>query len=192
MSELNKDIPASKPPKASARLSASLVAALRWFVVALATFGLGALLVSVIYLIPTRQKLDKATADLDQATQVIATLEAEKAGLTSQVNALTAEASLANQHIYLLQTLTSVQEASLALAENDTTAMGLSLQRASQALDSLTPLLDATYKTALSEMKQELALAQTKMTVEPQNARTHLQKLQTNLKLLEDNLFPRR
>ncbi len=202
MSDLDKDAAASqaksaasdeKPAAKSAiRLPASLRNSLRWVMVALIALVVGALLITFAFYVPTQQKLDQATTDLSQANQTIAGLDTDKATLTAQVETLTKALALAEQHTYLLQALTGVQTASQALADGDATAMTLSLQRASQALDSLAPNVDPIYKAALEDMKQNVALAQTKMKADINNALPHLELLETNLKLLEDNLFPNR
>ena len=145
------------------RLQKSMRGALRWALVALLAFGLGALLITFALYVPTRQKFEKANADLEHANTL---------------------------HIYVLKALASVRGASLAVATDDYAGARLSLTQASEALDTLSGLLGTDQKDVLTAMQQSAAQALTEVKANLKSAQPDLDQLTKNLVQLEDNLFP--
>jgi hypothetical protein len=68
---MNENTSSSSEVKPETRLHKSMRGALRWTLVALVAFGLGALLIAFGLFFPARQRLDKATIDLEQANATI-------------------------------------------------------------------------------------------------------------------------
>ena len=169
--------------KPETRLQKSMRSALRWVVLALVAFGLGALLIIFMLYVPTRQKYDKADADLKQATDHITTLEADKQGLQKNLDSATL-------HMYVLKALSGVRGASLAVAADDYAGARLSLIQASEALDTLSGLLGTDQKDVLTAMQQSAAQALTKLKTNLASAQPELDQLTNNLVQLEANLFP--
>jgi hypothetical protein len=169
--------------KPETRLQKSIRGALRWVVLALVAFGLGALLIIFMLYVPTRQKYDKADADLKQATDHITTLEADKQGLQKNLDSATL-------HMYVLKALSGVRGASLAVATDDYAGARLSLIQASEALDTLPTLLGADQKDVFTAMQKSAAQALTKVKTDLKSAQPELDQLTKNLVQLEDNLFP--
>jgi hypothetical protein len=169
--------------KPETRLQKSMRGALRWVVLALVAFGLGALLIIFMLYVPTRQKYDKSDADLKQATDHITTLEADKQGLQKNLDSATL-------HMYVLKALSGVRGASLAVAADDYAGARLSLIQASEALDTLPTLLGADQKDVSTAMQTSAAQALTKVKTDLKSAQPELDQLTKNLVQLEDNLFP--
>jgi hypothetical protein len=166
--------------KPETRLHKSMRGALRWVLVALLAFGLGALLIAFALYVPTRQKLDKANADLERANATITANEALQKNLDS-----------ATLHMYVLQALSGVRGASLAVASDDYAGARLSLIQASEALDTLSGLLQGTDQNdVLTAMQQSAAQALTEVKANLKSAQPELDQLTNNLVQLEDNLFP--
>jgi hypothetical protein len=157
----------------------SMRGALRWVLVALVAFGLGALLIAFALFFPTRQKLDKASTDLLHANATITANETLQKNLDS-----------ATLHMYVLKALSGVRGASLAVAADDYAGARLSLIQASDALDSLPGLLGTDQKDVLIAMQKSAALALTEMQTQLKSAQPQLDQLTKNLVKLEDNLFP--
>lgn len=176
--------PETRPQKMSVR------AALRWVVLALIAFGLGALLIAITLYLPTQQKLTKANADLEQASATIT-------GQTDQIKTLQAgnetlqkNRDSAALQLYVLKALSGVRGASLAVAVGDYAGARLSLTEASAALDTLSGLLGADHKDVLSAMQKSAAQALTGIKTDLKSAQPELDLLTKNLVQLEDNLFP--
>jgi hypothetical protein len=157
----------------------SVRGALRWVLVALIAFGLGALLIAFTLFFPTRQKLDKASTDLVHANATIT------ANVTLQNNL-----DSATLHMYVLKALSGVRAASLAVAADDYAGARLSLIQASNALDALPGLLRTDQKDVLTDMQKSAAQALTDLKTDLKSAQPELDQLTKNLVKLEDNLFP--
>jgi multidrug resistance efflux pump len=161
------------------RLQKSIRGALRWVLVTLLAFGLGALLIAFALYLPARLKLDKANADLEHANATITANETLQKNLDS-----------ATLHMYVLKALSGVRGASLAVAADDYAGARLSLTQASEALDTLSGLLGKDQKDVLTAMQQSAAQALTEVKTDLKSAQPELDQLTKNLVQLEANLFP--
>jgi len=161
------------------RLQKSMRGALRWVLVTLLAFGLGALLIAFALYLPARQKLDRANADLERANATITANETLQKNLDS-----------ATLHMYVLKALSGIRGASLAVAADDYAGARLSLIQASEALDTLSGLLGTDQKDVLTAMQHSAAQALTKVKSNLKSAQPELDQLTKNLVQLEDNLFP--
>ncbi len=161
------------------RLQKSMRGALRWVLVVLLAFGVGALLIAFALYLPTRQRLDKANADLEYANAAIAANETLQKNLDS-----------VTLHMVVLKALSGVRGASLAVAADDYAGARLSLIQASDALDTLSGLLGTDQKDVLTAMQQSAAQALTEVKNDLMSAQPELDQLTNNLVQLEDNLFP--
>jgi peptidoglycan hydrolase CwlO-like protein len=171
-------------------LQKTVRSALRWVVVALLAFGLGVLIIIFALYVPTRQKLDKANADLEQAnasitdkTDQITTIQTDNQTLQKGLDSVTL-------HMYILKALSGVRGASLAVVADDYAGARLSLIQASAALDTLSGRLGTDQKDVLTAMQQSAAQALTEIKTDIKSAQPELDQLTKNLVLLEDNLFP--
>lgn len=172
------------------RLQKSMRGALRWVLVVLLAFGLGALLIAFALYVPTRQKLDKASADLEHANATITGKTDQITTLQTGNETLQENLDFAKLHIYVLKALSSVRGASLAVAADDYAGAHLYLTQTSEALDTLSSLLGTDQKDVLTAMQQSAAQALTEVKTDLKSAQPELDQLTKNLVQLEDNLFP--
>jgi peptidoglycan hydrolase CwlO-like protein len=172
------------------RLQKSMRGALRWVLVALLAFGLGVLLIAFALYVPTRQKLDKANADLEHANATITGKTDQITTLQTGNENLQKKLDSATLHMYVLKALSGVRGASLAVAADDYAGARLSLTQASEALDALSGLLGTDQKDVLTAMQQSAAQALTEVKTDLKSAQPELDQLTKNLVQLEDNLFP--
>jgi hypothetical protein len=169
--------------KPETRLQKSMRGALRWVLVVLLAFGLGAVLIALALYIPTRQELDKANATITGQTDQITTLQLGNKTLQKNLDSATLD-------MYVLRALSGVRGASLAVAADDYAGARLSLIQASEALDALSGLLGTEQKDVLTAMQQSAAQALTEVKTNLTSAQPELDQLTKNLVQLEDNLFP--
>jgi hypothetical protein len=177
-------------PRPETRLQKDLRGALRWAVVALVAFGLGALIIVFAFYIPTRQKLDKANTDLEQANVTLTSNTTQITTLQSDNENLQKGLDSATLHMVVLSALSGVRGASLAVAADDYAGARLSLIQASEALDTLSGLLGTDQEDVLTAMQQSAAQALTEVKTDLKSAQPELDQLKKNLEQLEDNLFP--
>ena len=186
--EEKESVPSVARPET--RLQKSIRGVLRWVLVALLAFGLGALLIALVLYLPARQKLDKANADLEQANVAITSNTEQITTLQAGNETLQKNLDSATLHMYVLRALSGVRGASLAVAADDYAGARLSLTQASEALDMLSGLLGADQKDVLTAMQQSAAQALTEVRANLTSAQPELDQLTNNLVQLEDNLFP--
>jgi capsule polysaccharide export protein KpsE/RkpR len=172
------------------RLQKSMRGALRWVLVALLAFGLGALLIAFALYVPTRQKLDRANADLEHANATISGNNDQIATLQTDSETLQKNLDSAMLHMYILKALSGVRGASLSVAADNYAGVRLSLIQASEALDTLPGQLGTDHRDVLTAMQQSAAQALTEVQTDLKSAQPELDQLTKNLVQLEDNLFP--
>jgi chromosome segregation ATPase len=187
MDEKDSSLSESKP---ETRLQKVMRGTLRWVLVGLLAFGAGALLITFTLFLPARQKLAIANTDLEQAnttitskTEQITTLQADNETLQENLDSTTL-------HMYVLEALSGVRGASLAVAADDYAGARLSLIQASEALDTLSGLLGTDQTDVLSAMQESASQALTNVQNDLKSAQPELDQLTKNLVQLEDNLFP--
>jgi peptidoglycan hydrolase CwlO-like protein len=176
--------------KPETRLKKSLRGALRWVLVALLAFGLGVLSIAFALYVPTRQKFDKANADLEHANATITGKTDQITTLQTGNETLQKNLDSATLNMYVLKALSGVRGASLAVAADDYAGARLSLIQASEALDTLSGLLGMDQKDVLIAMQQSAAQALTEVKTNLKSAQPELDQLTKNLVQLQDNLFP--
>jgi septal ring factor EnvC (AmiA/AmiB activator) len=180
---LSEARPETRPQK-------SVRGALRWVLVALLAFGLGALLIAFVLYVPNRQKLDKANADLEHANATITGKTEQITTLQTDNETLQKNLDSAMLQMYVFRALSGVRGASLAVAADDYAGARLSLIQASEALDTLSGLLVRTdQKDVLTAMQQSAAQSLAEVKTDLKSAQSELDQLAKNLVQLEDNLF---
>ena len=168
----------------------SIRSALRWGLVALLAFGLGALIIAFTLYIPTRHQLDKANANLEEANTTITSQTDQITTLQTDNETLQKNLDSAALHVQVLMALSGVRGASFAVATSDYAGARLSLIQASDALNNLSGMLGTDQKDVLTAMQQSAAQALTKLKINLSSAQPELDQLTKNLEQLEDNLFP--
>ena len=187
MEEIESTVSAEAP---ETRLQKLMHGALRWVVVAVVAFALGALLITFVLYVPTRQKLDKANEDLAQANATITDKTAQITELQTDNETLQKNLDAAILHMYVHMALSGVRGASLAVAADDYAGARLSLIQASEGIDALSGLLSMDQKDVITAMQKSAALALNEVQADLKSAQPELDQLTKNLVQLEDNLFP--
>ena len=176
--------------KPETRLQKAMSSALRWGLVGLLALGLGALIITFALYLPTRNKLDDVGADLEQAKATITSQTEQITTLQTSNETLQENLDSTTLHMYVLEGLSGVRGASLAVAADDYAGARLSLIQASEALDTLPGLLGTNQKDVLTAMQQGAAQALDNVQNDLKSAQPELDQLTKNLVQLEDNLFP--
>lgn len=176
--------------KPETRLQKTMRGALRWLLVALLAFGLGALIIAFAFFFPTRQKLDTATADRESANTTITEKTAQIATLQADNAILQENLVSATLHMAVLEALSDVRATSLAVAADDYAGAHLALAQATSTLDTLAGLVGVDQKDVLADLQQSAAQALIEMRTYLASAQPELDQLTTNLVQLENNLFP--
>ncbi len=179
--------PAAKPethPQKSTR------SGLRWLLMTLLAFGLGALLIALTLYFPARQELNTTKTDLEQANAKVTSQSEQITTLQTDNETLQKDLDSAKLHSYVLKALTGVRGASQAVVAGDYAGARLSLTQSSDALNILSGLLGIDQKDVLTAMQQGAAQALTKLKIDLTSAQPELDQLTNNLVQLEDNLFP--
>ena len=183
--------PIKSETKSEARLQKLLPAgALRWGLIGLLAFGVGALLITFTLYTPTRQKLDQAIADLDDAKATISEKTDQVSTLQAENDHLQKDLEAAALHRDVLDALSGVRGASLAVAADDYAGARLLLIQGTEALDALSGRLGTYHKDVFAAMQQSAAQALDDMQDDLKSAQSALDQLENNLVQLEDNLFP--
>jgi TolA-binding protein len=186
--------PAKKaaPPKGRSLLAR----ALRWLLVALILFGLGALLILFTLYIPTRDALenqrrniqqitDQSEAELERANQEIDRLS----DLVEQNNALQEELDQANLRVTLLQARADVLTAQLALVEGDGDKALLALSTTAETLEKLASQLPAENRDFITTLQKRLDLTREGIQNDDSAAESDLDVLIIKLLELEEALL---
>lgn len=183
-----ESIPSEAGPET--RLQKSVRVARPWMLVALVAFGLGALLIAVAFYFPNRQMLNTANADLEHANATISDMTDQVATLQAENETLQQNLDSATLHMVVLEALSGVRGASLAVNAGDYAGARLSLIQASEALDTLPGRLGTDQSDVLAAMQQGAAQALTEIQSNLTSAPPELDLLTKNLVQLEKNLFP--
>jgi hypothetical protein len=159
MSELeNKTTAPEKPPR---EMPTWLRAFIRWGLVILVAFALGAALITFGFYLPLQQDYLSTKADLEEKETLLAERETELAALTSTSQTLQQELDQANLRAAILNALSAVQAARLAVAEGNQANATLLIANVVQALDELGPMItDKTQSEAVAAMELSATQAQ--------------------------------
>jgi uncharacterized protein YukE len=179
-----------EPIQSKTRLQKLLPSALRWGLIGLLAFGVGALLITFTLYVPTRQKLNQAVTGLNEANATISEKTDQISTLEAENNILQNDLEAATLHRDVLDALAGVRGARLAVAANDYAGARLLLIQGSEALDSLSGRLGAENKDVFTAMQGSAAQALDDIQNNLKSANPELDQLINNLVQLEDNLFP--
>ncbi len=169
---------------------------LRWTLSLLIAFGLGALTVYFTLLQPTQQDLEQSLADLEAAGQEISDLEGQISDLEGQIDELNSnnqelqdKLEIMNIQLVLLDTLSEVRAASLALAADDYAGARLALDKATGSLETLSTLLEDEQSEVIAAMQESIHQAMVSMKDDFQAAIPELDRLAVNLISLKGTLL---
>lgn len=187
---MNKNKSIQSGTKPETRLQKLLTGVLRWGLVGLIAFGVGALLITFALYIPTRQKLNKAIADLTDANTTISEKTDQISTLQTENDNLHRDLESATLHIDVLKVLAGLRGASLAVEAGDYTGARLLLIQASDALDTLSGRLGEDQKDLFIAMQQSASQVLADVQNNLKSSQSELDQLVNNLVQLENNLFP--
>lgn len=190
MDENESNLSEDKPETRETRMQKLMRDALRWVLVGLLAFAAGALIITFALYIPTRQKLETTNADLELANATITANTDQITILQAGNETLQKNLDSNTLHMYVLEALSGVRGASLAVTADDYAGARLSLIQASDALDTLPGLLEMDQKDVVTAMQQSAAQALDNVQNDLQSAQPELDQLTKNLVNLEENLFP--
>jgi chromosome segregation ATPase len=176
--------------KPDSKLEKSLRGALRWVLVVLGSVLIGGLLVFFTLYNPVRQKLELTNADLDQANETIDTQADQITALEAENESLQTNLDSTTLHLDVLEALSGLRGASLAVNADDYAGARLLLIQASDAMDSLAGRLGVGQSDVFAAIQQSAAQTLTNVQNNLQSAQPELEQLINNLVQLEDNLFP--
>jgi hypothetical protein len=179
-------IPLAKPRRSF------LARALRWLLVFLIVFGLGALLAVYLLYLPARQEARLLEAELQKANEQAAEQQQRiesQSGLETKNQDLEAEMAEASLHVNILKARTDVAGALLALAEDDPGRARVALSKTAETLDTIKALLDAGQQQVVDDMQARLELAAGELEDNAFAAESDLNVLATGLLELENSYF---
>ena len=184
-----QEIKPGKPPKKQPGIGIRL---LRWALGLLIIFGLGALLVIYLFVLPLRQQASARQADLNAANQQIAELESQVdsfSSLGSKNEAIQTDLEQANLHIAVLSARADVAAAQLALAKKDPAKARVALNKTPQTLEKMLSQMPADQKKVVTDMQARLKLAVSEIEANPYAADSDLNVLGTSLLEMENAYF---
>lgn len=176
--------------KSDSFLKKSLRGTLRWVLVVLGSFVIGGLLVLFTFYNPVRQKLELADTNLEHANETIKTQADQITTLQTENETLQTHIDSTTLHIDVLEALSGLRGASLAVAADDYAGARLLLIQASEALDTLSGRLGTDQKDVIIALQQSASQALADVQNNLKSAQPELDQLINNLVQLEDNLFP--
>jgi cytoskeletal protein RodZ len=169
---------------------------LLWLAVVAVAFLAGVLTFNFIRYQPLNKLLKQTQTELTQSNQNVSNLEAKLAAASNKVTALEndnqalqSELDTANTHLELLQVLVDVNNARLALVDDDVPAAKAALKNTAQQLDSLAPRIATVDDNLAQSMPQRLALILAGLDSNVETAKVDLELLTGNLLDVEAALF---
>jgi len=192
-----------KAPEIETRPNRFMLRLLRWVLVFLIVFGLGAVLIIVTLYVPAQRRIqqasqryaqleDQSQADFDQAEQKIAALELRLKNLTTveaENQALQSDLDESGLHLVILSARTDVAEARLALAKGDLTKARIALSKTGDTLKSLEEMLEADQRKVVVDMQNQLNSIRAKIDADAEAAEADLVVLATWLLEMENAFF---
>lgn len=174
--------------------------AMRKIVLWLATFvglvSLGLVAGYLLFFQPLDNRLNLVNADLAAAQQQIQQQQtrltsavAERDSLQKAHEAALSDLARARAEVDSMQVVVSVNDARLALAKKDGAAAKAALEQAQADLAKALPVLAAHDASLTEVIKSRLELALKELVIDPQAAEADLEKLQTDLAALQNDLF---
>ena len=174
-----KDLTPARPER---KTSSWLRAFLRWGLVILLAFALGAAFITFGFFLPKLQEVNTIKTALDENEALLGTKITEIEALTPANQILENELSDVNLRGSILNALAAVQAARLAIAEENDANATLLISGIIQALDELGPLVaDKAQSEAVEAMGQEAAQAQNSLSTDPAAAAATLAQLNDSL-----------
>ncbi len=187
----------AKPAKAQlGRFHRFWRTSLIWLAVVAVAFLAGVLIFNFVRYQPLNEKFVQTQNELAQSNQNVSDLEAKLAAASDKVTALEndnqalqTELDGANTHLKLLQVLVGVNNARLALVDEDVPAAKAALENTAQQLDSFTPRIAEVDVNLAESIPQRLTLILSGLESDIETAKVDLELLTGSLLDAEAVLF---
>jgi DNA repair exonuclease SbcCD ATPase subunit len=176
-------------PATESRTRSFLRNLIRWTLTLLITFGLGALAVYFALLSPARKELAQSSAELDKITQQAESLTNQLDDVNETNQELERELKSAQVRLVLLDAISDVRAANLAVANDDYPGALLSLKEATQALEQLSETVSKEQKEIVTALQNNLAEIEDEVKNDPESTKMDLDRLTTNLIKLENSIL---
>ena len=184
--------PEVSPTKPESRFKRVFLRVIRWMLIMLIVFGLGAITVIFSLYLPSRETVREYEAKIEASNQQIADLNQQIQSLKSleeQNKALEEELEKTEMHLIVLSALSDVNAARLALAEEDVASARSYLTNTPDSLNKLANLVQPDQRTLINSMQDRLELALSEMDEDIFAGQSDLGVLASNLTQFENTLF---
>lgn len=170
----------------------------RWTLGWLIMFALGALLITLVFYAPLRDRVQSQMSQRDRelraANQKVSDLQNSLnglSGLDTNNKDLQAQVSQASLHVAILSARSDILAAQLAMAKNDPAKARVALTKTPKTLDTLSSLLPADQRKTVSDLQARLTQAIGELDNQAYAAASDLDVLANNLLEMENALIPR-
>jgi uncharacterized protein YoxC len=180
----------NESPTPQRQMPAWLQSFLRWGLVILIAFALGAVLVALAFHLPLQREYKQVSSDLESATADITELTAQADDLTAFNEGLQQDLDNATLHAAIASALAEVRASRLAISANDPAGARLAATQAIQSLDVLASLIDKDHSDIVTNMQEKAGQSNLDLQTELASALPALEQLDDNLVSLMDTLFP--
>jgi septal ring factor EnvC (AmiA/AmiB activator) len=190
---ISSDEPASETTgNKTDHVKRALRTAAGWVIGVLAVFSLGFLTAAILLYLPSKQRLDNTTANLNKAQQTVAVQADEIAALEAFRNSQENDLAAVRLNVAVTRVELEVMEASLAVVENNYSRASLSIDRAELALRDLEAQISGKQDSVMADLHKKLAQARSKAMGNLRTALPELRILSGDLDKLKDTLvaFP--
>jgi chromosome segregation ATPase len=177
-------------PKPVRQTPAWLRGFLRWGLVILIAFALGAALIALVFHLPLQQDYKRVSSELESASAEITDLTGQLSELTATNESLQQNLDGATLQQSIFNALAEVRAARLAIAANDPAGARLAVTQAIQSLDTLAGLIDKEHSDIVGNMLEKATQANIDLQTDMAVALPALEQLDTNLVSLIQTLFP--
>lgn len=177
-------------PKPVRQMPTWLHSFLRWGLIILVAFALGAVLVTLVFHLPLQQEYKQVSSDLENATVEITDLTSQVDDLTAANQGLQQNLDSADLQTSITSSLAEIRAARLAIGVNDPAGARLATTQVIQSLDTLASLIDKDHIDIVTNMQEKANQANLDLQTELVSALPALEQLDNNLVSLLDTLFP--
>lgn len=186
----NPEESTSSVPKPVRQTPAWLSTSLRWGLVILVAFILGAVFVTLAYHLPLQRNYKQVSSDLDSVNTQVSDFTAQVSELTASNDAMQQVLADRSLQLAIITALADVRAARLAITAEDPAGARLAVTRAVQALDTLAGLIDKDNSDIVANMQDKADQANTDLQASLTTAIPVLEQLEANLVSIHNTLFP--
>lgn len=186
----NNEEKTNNGPKPARQIPSWLQGFLRWGLIILVAFTLGAVLVALAFYLPLQQDYKQTSTRLDSVTADVADLTDQVDELTIQNEDLQQSLDASELQSSITSALAEVRDARLAITAKDSAGARLAVTQAIQSLSALTGLVDKENTDIVTNMLEKANQANVDLQLDLTSALPGLEQLDKNLVSLFNTLFP--